>query len=124
MFEWVKGNAYTMSVTMSSTNMTLNSAAASYFQDIRWVMIGLNQKTMEMAIKPITKQELDLKLVSLDRLHKISIGKGYGRISSKQTMNEIREVLQTNQIDGMKFEASFNEKEKLLIVNLDQKGEQ
>lgn len=122
MFEWVKGNAYTMSVTMSPTNMTLNSAAASYFQEVRWVMIGLNNETKKVAIKPITKQEIDLKLVSLDRLHKISIGKGYGRISSKQTMNEIADLLQMKQLDSLKCEASFDEKQNLLIIDLLEKG--
>ena len=41
MFEWVKGNAYTMLVTLYPNNFTLNNVAAAYFEDIRWCCIGL-----------------------------------------------------------------------------------
>ena len=44
MFEWVKGNAYTMLVTLYPNNFTLNNVAAAYFEDIRWCCIGKNGK--------------------------------------------------------------------------------
>ena len=117
MFEWVKGNAYNMNVTLYATNITLNSAAASYFEDVRWVMIGLNREKKQVAIKPVNKRELDLNLVSLEQLHKISIGKGYGRISNKAIMKEIEDILGA-KMDGIKKEAMFDEKEGMLVVDL------
>ena len=117
MFEWVKGNAYNIYVTLYATNITLNSAAASYFEEVRWVMIGLNREEKQLAIKAITKREIDLKLVPLEQLHKISIGKGYGRISNKAIMKEVEMILGTS-LDGLKKEAIFDEKEGMLIVDL------
>ena len=116
-FEWTKGNAYTLNVTLYTTNITLNSAAASYFNEVRWVMIGIDRENMLVAIKPVTKRELDLKLVPLEQLHKISIGKGYGRISNKAIMAQIEEITK-EKLDGIKRSATFDEKSKMLVVDL------
>ena len=43
MFTWVKGNVYTLVLTLYPNNITLNSSAASYFEDVRWAMIGLDK---------------------------------------------------------------------------------
>lgn len=117
MFTWVKGNAYTLVATLYANNITLNNAAASYFQDIRWVMIGIDHKEKKVALKPVTKREVDLKLVPLEQLHKVSIGKGYARISNKQVMEEIAELLE-GSIEGMKFDATYDEQNELLIIDL------
>lgn len=116
MFEWVKGNVYTLVLTLYPNNITLNSSAASYFQDVRWSMIGLDKKTAMLAIKPITKREIDLNLVSMDQLHKVSVGKGYARISNKTVIEEISGMI-GQQLDGLKVNATFDEKENMLIAD-------
>lgn len=117
MFTWVKGNAYSLIVTVYPNNITLNNSAASYFQDVRWAMIGIDEETFNLAIKPVSKREVDLKLVPLEQLHKVSIGKGYARISNKQVVEEICTLLKAT-LDGDKFDAEFDEKQGILIVNL------
>ena len=117
MFTWVKGNAYSMVVTVYPNNITLNNTAATFFQDVRWAMIGINHEEKQVAIKPISKREVDLKLVPLEQLHKVSIGKGYARISNKQVVEEIASLL-SMPLDGVKFHAKFDEKQGLLVVDL------
>lgn len=117
MFTWVKGNAYSLVVTVYPNNITLNNSAAIYFQDVRWAMIGIDSETLSLAIKPVSKREVDLKLVPLEQLHKVSIGKGYARISNKQVVEEIGSLLKTS-LDGVKFDAEFDEKQSILVVNL------
>ena len=51
MFTWVKGNVYTLVLTLYPNNITLNSSAASYFEDVRWAMIGLEKDMQESATK-------------------------------------------------------------------------
>ena len=80
-------------------------------------MIGLDKDENLVAIKPVTKRELDLKLVPLEQLHKISIGKGYGRISNKAIMAEIAEMCQQS-LDGIKKGANFDDKQGMLIIDL------
>ena len=117
MFTWVKGNAYALVATLYENNITLNQAAAAYFQDVRWVMIGLDHDAKRLAIKPITKREIDLKLVALEQLHKISLGKGYARISNKQTMEEISRLID-QPLHAQKYDGVYDEQEGLLIVDL------
>lgn len=117
MLEWVKGNVYTPVLTLYPNNITLNSSAASYFKDVRWSMIGLDKETRLLAIKPVTKREVDLQLVPLDQLHKVSVGKGYARISNKTIIEEISYMIDAD-IDGLKVNATFDEKENMLVVDL------
>lgn len=117
MFEWIKGNAYSLNVTLYPSNITLNASAACYFKDIRWVMVGIDNLNKKIAIKPITKREVDLNLVPLQHLHKISIGKGYGRISNKAVIQNVENMLERN-LNGIKFHAEFDDNENVLIVDL------
>lgn len=117
MFEWVKGNVHALVLTLYPNNITLNSSAATYFQDVRWCMIGFDRDQNQIAIKPVTKREVDLHLVPLDQLHKVSIGKGYARISNKMIIDEIA-VMIDKSIDGLKVNARFDEKENLLIADI------
>ena len=117
MFTWIKGNANASILTFSTTNITLNSSAAGYFRDVRWCMVGLDHKTNCLAIKPVSKREVDLALVDADHLHKISIGNGYARITSKAMMQEINNMVSCI-IDGCKVRASFCEESNMMIADL------
>ncbi len=117
MFEWVNGNAYTLIVTLYPNNFTLNNVAAAHFCDIRWCCIGLDKEAKHVAVKPISKREIDLKLVPLEQLHKVSMGKGYARISNKNLIQEIAKLI-GQPCNGCKFPASFDEKERMLIIDL------
>ena len=116
MFQWIKGNAYTLIATLSDTAITLNNSAAVYFADIRWCLVGLDSEKQLMAIRPVTKNEYDLRLFPLEDLHKVSVGTGYARISNKTVMASISSMLGI-VLDNVKFLASWDEKEKMLIVD-------
>ena len=117
MFTWVKGNAYTPVATLYANNITLNQAAAVLVQDVRWVMLGLDHENKRVAIRPVSKQEIDRKQVMLQQLHKVSLGKGYARISNKQVMEEIAGMLKQS-LNGDKFEAVYDEASNLLVIEL------
>ena len=117
MFTWVKGNAYTPVATLYANNITLNQAAAALVQDARWVMLGLDHDNKRVAIRPVSKQEIDRKQVMLQQLHKVSLGKGYARISNKQVMEEIADMLK-QPLNGDKFEAVYDEASNLLVIEL------
>ena len=117
MFTWVKGSAYTPVATLYANNITLNQAAAALVQDARWVMLGLDHDNKRGAIRPVSKQEIDRKQVMLQQLHKVSLGKGYARISNKQVMEEIAGMLKQS-LNGDKFEAVYDEASNLLVIEL------
>ena len=53
----------------------------------------------------------------LQQLHKVSLGKGYARISNKQVMEEIASMLKQS-LNGDKFEAVYDEASNLLVIEL------
>ena len=117
MFQWIKGNAYTMIATLNDTAITLNNSAAANFADIRWCLVGLDDENKLMAIKPVTKNEYDLHLYPMEDLHKISVGTGYARVSNKALMTSISALIGL-PLDGLKYLASWDEKEKMLVIDL------
>lgn len=117
MFEWIQGNSYTMIVTVYATNITLNTAAANHFKDYRWCMIGFDAKHKQMAIKGVSKAQIDNGLVPLENLHKISVGKGYARISNKSVIQQIAKIINEESINK-KYSAYFDDEQNLLIINL------
>lgn len=119
MYEWVTGNAHALIVRVYPTNITLNASAASLFNDVRYVTIGFNKESLKVAIKPITKREVDLKLVPLEQLHKVSIGKGYGRISNKLVCDEISALI-GQLLTGQRFLSQFDVKSHMLVIDLTQ----
>jgi len=117
MYAWAKGSYFNMVVTLHANSITLNSCAATNFEDVRWVMLGLDKSGKKLAIKPIAKNEIDIKAVPLDKLHKISIGKGYARITNKGMTDEISTLLGI-KLNSLKFSALYDESDDMLIVDL------
>ena len=121
MYEWAKGSVYNMTVTLYPNSITLNSSAAASFSEVRWVMLGLDRENYKLAIKPVYKKELDIKAIPTDRLHKISVGKGYARICNKSILNEIA-VLLDDKLDSLKVTAQYDEADDMLVVKLNEKA--
>jgi hypothetical protein len=116
MFEWIPGNAVQLLLTLNPGNLTLNAAAARYLDEVRYVSIGLDKAHRRIAIKPVTKREIDLQLVPNEHLHKVTIGNGYARITSKSVCDSICEMAKV-KADGSKFKIVYNEVDKMLIVD-------
>lgn len=117
MLVWIKSNANQYILTLSQCNITLNAAAANLFQHVRWCMIGIDEEKMCLAIKPVTKEEIDKNLVDTSALHKVSIGKGYGRITSKACMEELSRLL-NRDLDALKITAHYDENQQYLMADL------
>lgn len=119
-FKWVKNDIATPTVTIYESNLTLNKIACEEFSDVRYVLLGLDEDTKQLAIKPVTKDEVDLGIYPTSQLHKISIGKSYGRISNKPFIKSLSELYDLNfaKANGIKFIANFDDKNNLLIVQL------
>ena len=88
-FEWSTNDIAKKTVTIYSTNLTLNKAACRHFEEVNFVLLGLDRKNNILGIKPVGKQEINEEIYSEDQLHRISIGKSYGRISNKNFISEL-----------------------------------
>jgi len=117
MYKWKQGTAYRPLVTVYPNNLTLNIVAAACFSEVRFCMLGYDQRNGKIAIKPISKNEIDLKLVPLENLYRIYQAKSYSRISCKALIDEVQETFKI-ETKGSKFYTWFNEKEGLLEIDL------
>lgn len=118
MFQWIKGSAYSMIATVSTNYITLNNTASSYFKDVKWCLVGIDADDKKLAIKPVSKKDIDLAIYPKESLHKISVGNGYARISNKNIMQSLADICEKPLATNTKYTASYDEKEDMLVVDL------
>lgn len=108
-------------VTLYDSNVTLNKAASTRFEDVHFVMLGIDSETKELVIKPVTKDELELGHIPNDKIHKITVRASYARVCNKKFMREIQSVLQIDlsRNRSVKCVSRWNDRENSLLVDLD-----
>ena len=107
-------------VTIYSTNLTLNTAACKHFENVQYVLLGVDKENNLLGIKPVDKTAIDEGIYPSDQLHRISIGKSYGRVSNKNFIENLaREYhLDLSDKQGLKYPANFDVVHQILTVNL------
>lgn len=118
-FEWSTNEIATMTISIYETNITLNKAACQHFEDVNYVLLGLNKKD-QIGIKPVTKQEIDDQIYPKSQLHRISLGKSYGRISNKSFVQDLAKAydLDFEKNQCYKYQASYDVVHSILIAQL------
>lgn len=117
MYKWVKGNSFNKVATVYSGNITLNVPCINFFDGAKWCILGIDSENKKIGIKIVTKEDIEKKIVSEDTLNKVSVGKSFIRICNKSIITEIAKVTK-KRAEGEKFPVSFNQKEKLLEIDL------
>lgn len=117
--QWLS-NGIKGSVSIYETNITLNTVAASYFENTFAVLVGLNIKDKTLIIKSLNKEEATSGVYNKTDLHQISIKPSYGRINGK---NIIRGIISLFPLDFVnkklfKYNCFWDIASKSLIVNL------
>lgn len=123
-FVWGTNDMAIPVITIYASNITLNKVACRHFEDVRYVMLGINQEHHQLAIKPVDKTALEKKIYPESQLHKLSLGKSYGRVTSKSFIQRISDIipLDFEQKNCYKFSASYDVVHGLLLINYE-KGE-
>lgn len=119
-FEWSTNDIATMTLTVYPTNLTFNKAACTYFEDVKFVLLGIDREAHQIGIKPITKQEIDENIYPKSQLHRISLGKSYGRVSSKSFVYDLTQLfgLDFTKQQCYKYEVTFDIVHKIMIAQL------
>lgn len=107
--------------TLYDTNITLNTVAASYFENAYATLIGYNKTENSLIIKAIYKQDVDEGSYNEQDLHQISIKPSYGRINGKSIIRNICRVypLDFSKKNMYKFMCDWDNGKKLLKIYLD-----
>lgn len=107
--------------TIYESSITLNTVAANYFKNTYSTIIGFDKESNNLLIKPISKEEVDVRNISSDDLHSISIKPSFGRITGK---NIIKKLILYFPIDfknskSHKYICEWSNEEKLLKILLE-----
>jgi len=117
-FVWAKSEVANMSVTLYETNITLNKAACLPFEEYRFVLLGHDPEIGQLAIKPVSKEDYDSNIYPRSQIHKISLGKSYGRISNKSFMKMLAESFDLEYGNGLKLDVYYDEDQQLMLIQL------
>jgi len=119
-FDWVSKKPKEGIATLYDSNITLNKAASSHFEHAYSVLLGLDSDALRIAVKPITKEQFQLGVISDEKKHKITVRASYARVCNKKFMLEVSEVanLDFSGNNSFKFKAKWSKIEAALIIDL------
>lgn len=118
--QWVLVNDELLTATFYDTNITLNKASSSYFEDAYYVIFGVDVKNKIVIIKHLNKTEAGRGNIDKNSLLRINIRPSYGRISSKRLMKELEKVFDLDYQKHNKYKAEWDFAEKTLKIILDE----
>jgi hypothetical protein len=122
-FVWASKKPKDGVATLYESNITLNKAASTHFERAYSVLLGLDEQGQRLAIKPISKEEVDLGTIPEEKRHKITVKSSYARVSNKKFMKEVASVadIDFDKEKAVKFDAVWSKHDSALIVDLNQK---
>jgi len=121
-FIWASKKPKDGIATLYESNITLNKAASSHFENAYNVLLGLDPEKRRVAVKPITKEEFDIGAIPQEKRHKITVKASYARVSNKKFLKEVAELADIDLTDNnsFKFKTKWSSDDSLLIIDLNQ----
>ncbi len=119
-FTWASKKPLDDLVTLTDANITLNKSATGYFEHAYVVLLGLDEDQQLIAIKPVTKEEVNLGYIPEEQQHNITVKPSYSRVCNKLFLKEVSDLtnLDFSNKQAYKFKATWNKKENALIIDL------
>ena len=117
-FVWSSSDIATETITISESSITLNKAACHYFEDVNYVLLGIDYQAHQIGIKPIHDQEIQQNLYPKSQLHHISIGKSYARITSKTFIQDLIQTFHLDLTTNLKLEGHFDVIHQIFIISI------
>lgn len=125
-FEWTSRKPTEGIATLYASNITLNKSASSHFEHAYNVLLGLDRENKRIAIKPITKQEVERGAIPEEKRHKITVRPSYARVCNKKFIEEAAKaaMIDLKENNAVKFKTLWSPEHHALIIDLSEiKGE-
>jgi len=121
-FVWASKKPKNGIATLYESNITLNKAASSHFENAYNVLLGLDAEQKLVAVKPISKEEFEIGAIPSEKRHKITVKASYARVSNKKFMKEVANVANIELMDNnsFKYKTKWSSEDSLLIIDLNQ----
>ncbi|MGX8679837.1 MAG: hypothetical protein ACSW8B_00435 [bacterium] len=118
-FVWGTNDMAVPIISIYANNITLNKVACKPFEEVRYVMLGIDQEHHYIGIKPVDKSAIENNLYPQSQLHKITLGKSYGRVTSKSFIQSLIDLipLDFNKKNCYKFEATYDVIHAILLID-------
>ncbi len=118
-FNWSTSESNRKAVTITESNITLNTNASKHFQNVSYVLLGVNSE-QKLGIKPVDKEAINNNYYPKEQLHHLSVGKSYMRVSNKSFIRELNERfdLGLDSQKSIKLSAHFDVVHQILLVDL------
>jgi hypothetical protein len=123
-FVWASKKPLDELATLYEANITLNKSATSYFENAYIVLLGLDTENKQIAVKPVTKEEISLGYIPQKQQHNITVKSSYSRICNKLFLKEVAKLAKLEFVErhqAYKFKASWNKEENALIIDLNKR---
>ena len=106
--------------TIYETNITFNTVAANYFKNAYSTIIGFDIEEQCLLIKPVSKEEINMRNLSEDDLHPMSIKPSYGRINGKSIIKKLCYYypIDFSETKSHRYVCEWINSENLLKINL------
>ena len=121
-FVWMSKKPIEGVASIYESYITLNKAASSHFENAYGVMLGIDPDRLKIAIKPVSKDDVDTGVVPDEKLHKISVKGSYARVSNKKFLLDVAQIanIKLDNSNSLKFKSYWNKEDHLLIIDLKQ----
>lgn len=119
-FTWTTNDIATLTISIYETNITLNKATCKYFEEVNYVLLGYDDENDLVAIKPVTKDDIDNEIYPRDQLHRISLGKSYGRVTNKSFIENLSQKyhLDFHKNQCYKYKAKHDAIHQMIIIDM------
>lgn len=119
-FVWTSKKPKDGVATLYESNITLNKAASTHFERAYSVLLGIDETTMRIAVKPVSKEEIDLGTIPEEKRHKITVRPSYARVSNKKFMKEVAKIarIDLSHKNSHKYKTTWSREDSALIIDL------
>lgn len=118
--EWFNKEQKDSAVTLYYNNITLSKYATSLFENAYGILAGINKDTGDLILKKVMQEDIENKTYSKEDIYLLTIKPTYGRINSRQLINNICRYydLDFTNKTSFKFNAKWNNGNNMLIINI------
>ena len=119
-FVWTSKKPNDGIATLYESNITLNKAASTHFERAYSVLLGLDENSGRIAVKPISKEEVELGTIPEEKRHKITVKSSYARVSNKKFLKEVSKFAKLDLANNksLKFSATWSREDSALVIDL------
>ena len=118
--EWFNNKQKESALTIYYNNITFSKQTTMLFNNAYGIIVGIDRDTEQLVFKKVTQEEIENEKYYHEDIYKLTIKPTYGRINSRQLVNNICKYFNldfTNKV-SYKFSAIWNNGYNMLIVNI------